>query len=165
MSWLSRHRPFMSTSALALSMMPGAILAGTDTGEVSVTVNVVEICSIAGGSLDFGTYESGQTGSLPAQGTITYSGCNPGTVNVALDGGQAGNENLRSMSDGNGNLLNYYIFKDAARTEIWGTDARSADLAVDASGSGTWTTYGRILRDQSVSAGTYSDAVHVTVTF
>lgn len=151
-------------AVFALASAPNAH-AVTETGILSVVANVQQTCAIEGGSLDFGNYISGQGGTLPANGTITYTGCQVGTVNIALDAGQNGVETLRAMADGNGNILNYTIFQDLARTTLWGLAGNSSDVAVDASGSGTWPVYGRIIREQVVPAGTYTDSVNITLTF
>lgn len=141
------------------------VQAQTQTSTLGVTANVVNDCSIAGGTIDFGTYTSGQDLTVPAEGTIAYSDCPAGAVNVALDGGQAASEVPRSMTDGNGNSLDYFIFQDAARTQYWGTGETAQSLTVDPSGTGSWIVYGRIIRDQIVPAGTYSDSVNITLTF
>lgn len=140
--------------------------AATDTATLSVSVTVQDTCSISGGSMDFGTYMSGQADTVPTIGAISYSGCAVGTtVNIELDGGQANSEIPRSMTDGNGNLLEYYIFQDAARTIYWGSGFLSKDVIVDNSGSGIWEVYGRIIREQTVPSGSYADSVNITLTF
>lgn len=155
--------------AAAFSLTAGFVASSaksaTDTGVLNITVNVLQTCSVEGGSMDFGTYESNQADTVPAIGTITYNGCQAGTVNVALDGGQAASEEPRAMTDGQGNSLQYHIFQDAARTAIWGTGDRSQDVPVADGGSGTWELYGRIIRQQDVPAGSYTDSVNITVTF
>lgn len=151
----------LMTSSSAISPADAA----TATGLFAVTVNVQQNCTVDSGSLDFGTYLSGQADTVATTGSISYSNCNAATINVALDGGQAGDENNRAMTDGSGNSLNYVLFQDSARTVNWGTGANAPDLAVAAGGSGTWPVYGRIIREQSVPAGTYTDSVNITLTF
>jgi len=139
--------------------------AATETSTLGITVDVVSACAIQGGTIDFGTYESGQIDTIPAVGTISYTGCPEGAANIALDGGQSGDEQSRAMTDGNGNQLNYRIFQDAARTTNWGTGVAAKTVAVEAGGVGSWEVYGRIIREQSVPAGTYADSINITITF
>ena len=69
------------------------------------------------------------------------------------------------MTDNGGNELNYHLFQDAARTTFWGTGDASKTVEVDESGTGTWEVYGRIIREQFVSPGTYTDSINVILTF
>ena len=137
----------------------------TETSQLGITADVISVCAIEGGTIDFGTYESGQLSTVPAVGTISYAGCPEGVANIALDAGQTGDEQARAMTDGNGNQLSYHIFQDAARTELWGTGEASKDVEVEAGGAGSWEVFGRIIREQAVPAGTYTDSINITLTF
>ena len=70
-----------------------------------------------------------------------------------------------TIRSGNGNELSYHIFQDAARTTFWGTGEASKTVEVEAGGDGSWEVYGRIIREQIVPPGTYSDSINITLTF
>lgn len=162
----ARKASVVPLAAGLIIAVPGhSAKAITENSTMSVTVDVVSACTIQGGTIDFGTYESGQSGTIPAVGTITYSGCPEGAANIALDAGQSGNEDERAMADGNGNELAYHIFQDAARTTFWGTGEASKTVDVETGGDGSWEVYGRIIREQVVPPGNYSDSINITLTF
>lgn len=154
-------------SAAAIAFVAGMwtipLQAATDTATMSVTATVQSSCAVSGGSLDFGNYQSGQTGNLDAVGTITYTNCS-GTIEFELDGGQSGNVNARAMVSG-GNSLNYQLYRNTQRTSVFGTGSNSQSEILLEVANGSVEVYGRIPANQSVNAGSYSDTVNITMTF
>ena len=70
------------------------------------------------------------------------------------------------MSPQFGALLQYNLYTDPARTEIWG----DGQFGVTVPGAGNGTTqsfpvYGRVFPGQVVPSGPYSDYIQVTVLF
>lgn len=147
----------------ALAVAPA--LAGTSTDTLSIQVAVQNACSVGGTTIDFGTYSSGQQATLDAQGNITFSGCAAGTLTISLDGGNAGNVNGRSMSGGGGDSLSYQLYRNSARSQIWGTNGDALQQVLLAAGSGTITVFGRIPGGQEVASGGYTDVVNITMEF
>lgn len=160
-SWKPR---LLLATALAV-VAGGPALAGSDSDVLTVRVTVQEACSIAGSTLDFGTYSAGQQAALDAQGAVSYSGCAAGTLTIALDGGGAGTTANRAMTNGSGGSLNYQLFRNSARSTIWGSGAEAQQVVLLEPGSGNVPVYGRIPGSQNVAAGSYSDTVNVTLTF
>jgi spore coat protein U-like protein len=155
-----------SLIALALSCTLAApVQAGTSTSTLAVRVVVQPSCTVAGATLDFGSYTSGQTGSLTGFTQIAYSNCPAGQLRFQLDGGTNGTTTARRLANGSGGLLNYGIYRDSARTQNFGQagDSRLIDLA--AAGSGNVSVYGLIPAGQAVAAGTYTDTVVITLDF
>ena len=71
------------------------------------------------------------------------------------------------MSSNAINYLTYEIYKDASRTEVWGTGIGS-NLDIPAAPSvdpRTFTAYGRVPPAQDASVGNYLDIVLATVNF
>lgn len=136
--------------------------AGTATATLTVTASVRSGCSVENGSLDFGDYTAGQSGDLLGRGTIRVRNC-PGTVTIELDGGGSGNVMNRQLASG-ADRLNYQLFKDAARQQVWGTGADAHSIQILQSDA-SLEVFGRIPGGQSVPAGTYSDSVTITMTF
>jgi spore coat protein U-like protein len=160
-SWKPR---LLLATALAV-VASGPALAGSDTDVLTVRVTVQEACSIAGSTIDFGTYSAGQQAALDAQGAVSYSGCAAGTLTIALDGGGAGTTANRAMTNGSGGSLNYQLFRNSARSQVWGSGAEAQQVVLLVPGAGNVPVYGRIPGSQNVAAGAYSDTVNVTLTF
>ena len=156
----------IASLALLSTIFVGATAnAATDTDTLSVSVTVETACSVAGGTLDFGTYTGGQQAALDGQGTITFANCGVGTLTLELDGGQAGNVNARTLKANGGGELDYQLYRNASRNQIWGTgnDAQLVQLLI--AGNGSVPVYGKIPGGQTAAAGTYTDTVNITLTF
>lgn len=162
---LSFRKPRIALAAALASLAGLPALAETETDVLTVQVTVQEACSIAGTTIDFGTYTGGQQAALDAQGAVTYSSCAAGTLTIALDGGSAGNVAARTMGNGNGGNINYQLYRNSARSQIWGSAGDAQQIVLLESGSGSVPVYGRIAAGQTVAAGTYTDTVNVTMTF
>ncbi len=162
---MARRRIGIAAAALAAGLLDGREAAGqTQTAVLSVTATVTTNCSISGGQLAFGTYVSGQSAALDAQGTINYVNCPQGVIKVELDNGQNASGGQRRMKSGNSFLV-YEIYKTNGRTTRWGAGAEALDLQILQAGSGSIAVYGRIPGGQQVPAGNYSDSVTITLTF
>ena len=162
----------IAPATLALGLFAAASLpapqtaeAATSTSTLAVTVEVVETCSIDGGTLDFGAYSGGQSSALEASGSIAYLGCSAGTLSLELDGGNSGDEAARKLENGQGDGLAYQLYRNSSKTQIFGSGGNAMVLQLLVSGSGAVPVYGRIPGGQNVPAGSYSDAVNVTLTF
>ena len=158
-------------ACLALSMMAGAglgaaALAQTETGQLAVSATVLSGCALIGGTLDFGTYISGQEGALDASGQIGFVNCS-GTLTFELDGGMQGNVSDRRMSGPDATLA-YQIYTTSARTSIWGTGGNAFVLPLPSGATpstGNLTVHGRIPGGQAVPGGSYTDIVNITLNF
>lgn len=150
-------------AAVVLAALPA--LAETSTDTLSVQVSVQESCSISGTTIDFGTYSSGQQAALDAQGDISFDGCPQGTLAISLDGGATGNVTSRRMSSNGGDDLDYQLYRNSSRSQIWGAGDDAVRQVLMVPGSGTLAVYGRIPGEQEVPAGGYSDVVNITMEF
>jgi spore coat protein U-like protein len=127
-------------------------------------------CTPTATSLVFGDVSSAVVNNQAADTTATISYTCTGashnsTIRVCLELDYFNASNTRSMTSG-GNTLNYQIYKDSARTQVWGngTDGNvlTVDLAADNAGnaSGSSTMYGRILTGQTTApTGSYSHSM------
>jgi spore coat protein U-like protein len=141
-------------------------VAQTETGQLAVSATVLSGCALIGGTLDFGTYISGQEADLDASGQFSFVNCS-GTLTFELDGGIQGNVNNRKMSGPDATLA-YQIYSDAARRTIWGTGGNAFILPLPAGAnpsSGNLTVHGRIPGGQAVPGGSYTDIVNITLNF
>jgi spore coat protein U-like protein len=160
---LRRSTVLRLVTAWAALLAPAAARAGTDTDQLTVTATVQSGCALSGGTLNFGTYTSGQQTDLDATGQISYTNCS-GTLTFALDGGGSANVNARQMSSGS-NRLNYQIYRTSAMNAVWGTGTNAHTAVLLTTQSSSVTVYGRIPKSQAVPDGVYTDVVNITLTF
>jgi len=66
---------------------------------------------------------------------------------------------------GGGDTLNYNLYRDSARAEVWGDGAGNTyvQTGIGTGGTAHLIVYGSIPAGQNVRAGLYSDAVTVIV--
>ncbi len=130
-------------------------------------------CSASTSDVTFGVYDPNASTPDDAAGTVSVN-CTGvvalfGSVDVAASAGLSGNPARRVMKQGQ-NTLEYNIFVDSARTLPFG-DGTSGSSRLSASLNGlllfgrSFAVYGRIPRNQRVRAGTYSDAIVITVRY
>jgi len=148
-----------------LAAVAGDAAGQSETAQLTVSATVLSGCGLIGGTLNFGTYISGQQAPLDASGQISYVNCS-GRLTFELDGGQQGNVNDRKMSGPDGSL-SYQIYQTSTRSSIWGSggNAYELDLLGATPISGDVTVHGRIPGGQTVPGGTYTDIVNITLTF
>jgi spore coat protein U-like protein len=72
---------------------------------------------------------------------------------------------LRQMTHADTTKLNYQLYKENARTTVWGNDAASGVSFTATAGTNTETVYGSITAGQSASFGAFNDFVVVTLTY
>jgi spore coat protein U-like protein len=122
---------------------------------------------VTASDLDFGAYTS--QGSSPLTSTtILRATCTPGsTYNIGLSDGTGGGTiySGRKMASGQ-NKLNYQLYRDSARTNIWG-NTTGTDTVQDV-GTGLakdHTVFGTIPAAQVVPSGDYADTITVRVSY
>lgn len=134
-------------------------------------------CSVATGNVSFGTYDVFSLINLDSTGavlvTCSRAGSAPNsTLSIAIGpSASSGSIASRRMQTGGGkDFLGYNLFRDAARTSVWG-DRSGVDTFVQAisvpnnrSVQVSATIFGRIPAGQDVRMGIYADSVTVTVT-
>lgn len=147
-------------AGLALSSNPA--LAQSQTEQLHVQATIGDVCTVTAASLDFGTGYDPNT-SVNATGNIDISCIATTSLNVALDGGHAGNGGgQRTMSNGEDTLM-YILYRVAPQTDPWLT---GASVPATITGSGSVTVYGTIpTQGDGHSPGLYSDEVTITLIF
>ncbi len=153
-------------SAAGIAMMAGGpVDAATSTGTLTVQVQVQSACTISDGTLDFGTYQSGQSDPLVAHTTLQITDCNAGSVTVEIDGGGTGDTRARRLTGPGGATLAYQLYKGSSLGNVFGTG--SSARVIDMTGITTKNVpvYGRIAGGQTAAPGTYTDTLNVTLTF
>jgi spore coat protein U-like protein len=135
-------------------------------------------CTAGSISFNLGNYLDYQAtpldSSVPFTVTCTRNG-GPGNTTVTLGLGASATSGTIATRQlriaGYPDLLAYNFYRDTARTLVWGntvgtdTISQTIQLGNNASGTLTFTIFGRIGALQSVRPGSYSDSVTATVNF
>lgn len=152
--------------AVALGAAPVVAWAGTSTGTLDARVRVDTSCRLNTETLAFGnaTIFSGQIDAI-AQFRLS---CGPAVAyTVAIDNGLNFNGQRRMANGSNGvrAYVPYQIYRNAARTQVWGsTPATLVTGVTPVNGEVTLTAYGRV-PPTVVLPRVYIDTVTVTVNF
>lgn len=160
-------------AASLLATFAASVSAGTATSTMAVSAVVVPKCTIDSVSaMPFGTYVQ-ESGNIDQQAAINLT-CPVGTnYTIGIDGLTLSNtRNMTFVNASGTNLLEYNLFRDAARTEIWGPIGGPVGTFVQ-TGTGTAASvaipvFGRIVDNAAnrvVPAGTYNSVVTVTITY
>ncbi|WP_219892963.1 Csu type fimbrial protein [Aquisediminimonas profunda] len=148
--------------------------AGTASGTLTSTLNVVTTCTIGAGGgnalLDFGTVPA-QTLTSPLDadtGATLQINCDGSASSPTLAIGASanlvsGSRALKATVGGVDRFIPYALFKDAGRTTPFPINTPVTIPALTA-GANTEVIYGRIPTG-TIDQGTYTDVVPLTVTF
>jgi spore coat protein U-like protein len=146
----------------------GSAMAGVTSTTLPVSATVLENCTVVATPMVFAATSSVGASDIDSTATITLA-CTPNAdFDVALDNGANAVLGIRNMKiAGGAELLPYRIFRDAARSQAWGSSAGvNTQPGVAPLGAASYTAYGRIpAGTNAASAGVYVDTVTVTVTF
>lgn len=140
-----------------------AAVVNPNTTPFQVNATVASACTIAATDLNFTPSYIGNL--LDGQSAITVTCSNGTAYSLELDNGGAGgnNPNQRRMTFNNNNLT-YNLYKDNARTQVWGTSNQDRMNGLTGSSAAqVYPVFGRIPAGQTVPAGNYTDTVQVTL--
>lgn len=115
-------------------------------------------------AMDFGTYDVYAAAHDDTVATISYSCPPPALPLVTVDAGLNSNGSTlpRLLAPATGSdRLQYNVYVDAARTQVWG----AVPISVAQGNNNTVSIYGRIFAGQDVAVGTYLDTLTVTFNF
>lgn len=155
-------------AAVAAMISFGPALAATATGNMAVRITIQAECKIQTASdLDFGT-----TGVIDANvdqiSTIGVQCTSGQTYNVGLSAGVGSGATtaIRKMTGPAAAAINYTLYRDTARTLLWGVTIGTDTVAGTGNGSAqNLTVYGRVPPQPTPAAGAYTDTVAITVTY
>lgn len=162
---LSKVRATSAAIAAALAIVPTTASADTLSNTMIARLRVDTSCRVFTEPLAFGNVNI-FSGQVDATASIRLV-CGPAVAySVAIDNGQYFNGQRRMFSGGAFlNYVNYEIYRNAARTQVWGATPGTVVTGVTpANGRATLTAYGRV-PNSIVLPRDYIDTVTVTVTF
>jgi len=148
--------------------------AATATGTMAVSTSVLMSCTISAGAMTFASYDPTASADNDATATITSTCTSGGAAVITMSQGgraQSGSSDaipLRAMFNGDEGApeeLDYHLYSDSAGGTVWGnTEATGKSITANGSAQ-AFTAYGRIPKNQTVSSGTFTDSVAVTLTY
>ena len=163
---LTVKRAILTTLTTALmAAAPLAVSAKTLTNTLVARMQVDTSCKVFTEPLAFGNANI-FSGQIDATANIRLR-CGPAVAySVAIDNGQHFNGNRRMWNGGTFfAYVNYQIYRNAARTQVWGSTAATMATGVTpANGQVTLVAYGRVPAS-IVLPSEYKDVVTVTVNF
>jgi len=125
-------------------------------------------CGINVVALNFGAYDTAVASPVDADGGIDVTCALNVPYLIRLDPGghsQGGFLPRRMILSGGAYLLDYNLYRDSARTQIWG-DGTNTTYVLSALGTGlkqSLLVYGRMPGSQRVAPGSYGDVITVTI--
>lgn len=167
---------------LVALLMPFSYASGGTTSKaLTVSAEIEYGCAIGNqltptptvnlGTIDFGSMprvaNQIDVTSTVGTGSIVVT-CTPGTnVSIALDSGKNGANNLRYLSNiASTTKFAYQLYKDAARSAVWGNGAQAVTIANFPSTTQVYTVYARLFANNIYPmTGVYTDTVTVTLTY
>ncbi len=173
-----------ASGVLPILLTPAA-KAQSVTDNLDVTATVKASCKISGvTNVNFGTYDAlgtHYTTALDTTGSVSVRCLPTVTASIQLEEGlkpatgSTCTAPARQMAGPSATaLLPYGLFKDSARTQVWGCDSSTAvGYTATKATATTFDIYGRIPAAQDLPAGIldtlepgpYSDTVQIVVSF
>jgi spore coat protein U-like protein len=158
---------YVDTLVLTASWDNGGIKTVQTTVQVSSTIT--GSCAITASNLAFGNYAPSSGSPVDATSTLSVTCTKTVAYTVALSTGTTAGATYaqRKMAGPGGAALNYNLYRDNARTAIWG-NGTSGSTTVAGTGSGLASNlivYGRIPAGQSPPGGNYADSITATLTY
>ena len=158
-----------ATAGLAL-VFAAHTTAATATANLCVSATVTNNCTISTTALAFGSYDpvaANAATDLDGTGAVSVACTKGTTATVGLGLGSNASGSTRRMSDGSGNFLTYELYQDSGHITVWGAAGAGllSPAAAPSKAARNFTVHGRVISNQDVTAGSYSDTVVATVNF
>jgi spore coat protein U-like protein len=150
-----RRRIFLAALAACQWVMP--------------TTSAQAACSLSGAAIAFGNYDPISLTPLDTAGAVVYRcGSSDHNTTITLSRGGGTSFATRRMVNGAEQLF-YNLYRDAARTIIWGDGTGGTQAYTIGNPQNNQDTsvpiFGRAPAGQNVSVGNYSDTITVTLIF
>jgi spore coat protein U-like protein len=143
-----------------------AITGGARTFSFTASATISNLCNVSAATLNFGSTIN-LTATVDQSSTIQAQCTNSTPYNIGLNAGTGAGATVaaRKMTSG-GSMINYSLYRDAARSLVWGTTIGTNTISATGNGSSqNHTVYGRVPVQTTPDPGTYSDTINVTVTY
>ncbi|MCO5064510.1 MAG: spore coat U domain-containing protein [Rhizobiaceae bacterium] len=162
-----RKIKYLALSVLMAATPVSQASAATVTTNLNVKITITNGCSVETPSdLDFGS-EDLLDANIDEQTTLSVTCTNQAAYKVGLSAGtgSGATESVRKMTGGS-ETVSYGLYRDAARTLVWGDIAGTNFYSGTGNGDAqSLSIYGRVPPQVTPSARDYTDTVTVTVSF
>lgn len=154
----------LTTALLAVAPLAGAAVA-TDPMTVSITIQ--NSCTVTADDLSFNT-QTTLAADIDVGTTVSVACTSAGPIAVGFNTGTGAGATFDSRKMTGPALIDYSLFRDAARTEVLG-DGTGTTFRIGATSTGVaqaFNVYGRVFAGQNPKpVGSYSDTIVATVEF
>lgn len=158
----------LSLYAAFLFFVASPLDAATDTATFQVTITIQAECQItSANNLAFGT-QGVLSANVDASTTLSVQCTNTTPYEIALNAGAGAGATIavRKMTGPGAATINYTLYEDAGRTDLWGETALTDTVAGVGNGNAqSFTVYGRVPPQATPAIGAYTDTITITVTF
>lgn len=151
----------------ATAVGPGAANAATQTSNFDVSTQVTASAQVSATPLAFGSYNPIDTDATDEESIVSVTATVGTTYNIAIDAGHGSGATAAARKlEAPGDDLTYSVYRNSARTEVWGnTFGNNTQAGVGNGTAQNITVYGRIPAQQSARPGSYQDTLTVTVSY
>ena len=163
-------RTILSRMTLTAIVVSTPVFAASATANLNISASVAAVCTITTSPVAFGAYDpvlANAATDLTAAGSVNVA-CTKGTP-ATIDLGNGGNFSGGTRRMGSGSdFLNYALYKDAARTQVWGSGLAGGTTQAYVAATKASTAvpvYGTVPQNQDVTVGAYADVVLATINY
>lgn len=156
--------------AVAMLGLAGPAVATDVTNTFTAQITIQNACRVnltSPTTLNFGT-QGVLAADVDTTSIVTLTCSTATPYSVLLDAGAnestAGDVTTRRMANA-GSYVSYQMYRDSARTLVWGDGALNKATGVGTGSAQQLTVYGRVPAQTTPAAATYSDTVTVTVSY
>lgn len=157
------HLPKMLFAIAAFGASSQAYAQAT----LSPNVEVIDGCTVLTAEMTFDVSAGAGAGPIDSATQIQIECTRLAIFRVDMDLGSNANGTQRRMRNPAGDFIPYQIYRNAARSQVWGSGWGNAPWGIAFGlGRDSVTAYGRINTvPNGLSPGTYEDTVTVSITF
>jgi spore coat protein U-like protein len=155
-------------AALMLFAGPAAA-APQATTTITASALVGVGCLVNTTNLSFGNVGTSISANVNSSATVTVNCPSLQSYNITIGAGSGvgATTTLRRMTRTSGTeTLNFSVYRNPARTQLWGTTIGTDTVSSTGTGANqTFTAYGRIPLGQTAIPGNYTDVLVVTIDY
>lgn len=159
--------------SLSLAATSVAILVAAQSADayaqatLAPQVEVIDGCTVLTAEMVFDVSPGAGAGPIDSSTQIEIECTRLAVFRIDMDYGSNASGAQRRMRNASGDFIPYEIYRNAARSQVWGSGWGSAPWGIAwGLGRGSMTAYGRIATVPSgLTPGTYEDTVTVSITF
>lgn len=155
-----------SACLFAAAWAAPAAAQSANSHDMALTASVESSCTVATTDMAFGVLDT-TVPRVDTTATITVTCASTTVFKIQIDNGDNASGSQRRMANGSGDFINYQVYRNNNRTQVWGLAPTSARNGIIVKGgSADYTAYGRLTGiTPTTPTGEYSDMLTVWVEF